>query len=253
MPLEDLTGNKYISDLNANWPAGTDFPDAGDDHMRGIKNVLLRSFPGITGPVTVSQDEINVLPDEVKAAQDAADACVKKAGDTMTGELVLPSLKITGSGAKISSTFDSTGRNDILFQTGDPVINTVRLGEGGGVNLKQISFRPDPAGDALGPFITTDYYTSGVYNLKIATGNGGAYPYKFFNFGQGGNAAFPGDLSVAGKITAAGGIALAMSGPEKRHVGVGEAADFPPCLFTRIEVNVDGSIDVTYTPVGITL
>lgn len=59
MPLENLVGSKYISDLNENWPAGTDLPDAGDDHMRGIKNVLKRSFPGITGPVTLTQDEIN--------------------------------------------------------------------------------------------------------------------------------------------------------------------------------------------------
>ena len=59
MPLENLVGAKYISDLNENWPAGTDLPDAGDDHLRGVKNVLKRSFPGITGPVTLTQDEIN--------------------------------------------------------------------------------------------------------------------------------------------------------------------------------------------------
>jgi hypothetical protein len=59
MPLENLVGNKYISDLNANWPAGTDLPDAGDDHLRGIKNVLQKTFPNITGPVTLTQDQIN--------------------------------------------------------------------------------------------------------------------------------------------------------------------------------------------------
>jgi hypothetical protein len=59
MPLENMVGNKFISDLNANWPAGTDLPDAGDDHLRGIKNVLQKSFPGITGPVTLTQDQIN--------------------------------------------------------------------------------------------------------------------------------------------------------------------------------------------------
>ena len=59
MPLENLVGNKYISDLNANWPAGTDLPDAGDDHLRGIKNVLQKTFPNISGPVTLTQDQIN--------------------------------------------------------------------------------------------------------------------------------------------------------------------------------------------------
>lgn len=59
MPLENLVGAKYIDSLNENWPAGTDLPDAGDDHLRGIKNVLKRSFPGVTGPVTLTQDQIN--------------------------------------------------------------------------------------------------------------------------------------------------------------------------------------------------
>ena len=59
MPLEDLSGNKYVNALNENWPAGTDYPDAGDDHMRGIKNVLKKTFPNLTGPVTITQDEMN--------------------------------------------------------------------------------------------------------------------------------------------------------------------------------------------------
>jgi hypothetical protein len=59
MPLENLTGGRYISDLNENWPAGTDLPDAGDDHLRGLKNVLKKTFPSLTGPVTLTQDQIN--------------------------------------------------------------------------------------------------------------------------------------------------------------------------------------------------
>jgi hypothetical protein len=51
MPLEDLTGAKYINSLNSSWPLGTDLPDAGDDHLRGIKNTLKKSFPLISGPV----------------------------------------------------------------------------------------------------------------------------------------------------------------------------------------------------------
>jgi hypothetical protein len=59
MPLEDLTGNKYINSLVETWPAGTDKPDAGDDHIRGIKNVLKKTFPNVTGPVTLTQDVLN--------------------------------------------------------------------------------------------------------------------------------------------------------------------------------------------------
>jgi len=41
MPLEDLTGSdKFPNDLNAAWPLGSDSPSEGDNHLRGIKNVL---------------------------------------------------------------------------------------------------------------------------------------------------------------------------------------------------------------------
>ncbi len=59
MPLEDLEGTVYIDALNELWPLGTDFPADGDDHLRGIKNVLKNSFPNLTGPITLSQDELN--------------------------------------------------------------------------------------------------------------------------------------------------------------------------------------------------
>lgn len=59
MALEDLTGVKYINALNSSWPEGTDYPNEGDDHLRGLKNVLLRSFPNITGPVLRTQTDLN--------------------------------------------------------------------------------------------------------------------------------------------------------------------------------------------------
>jgi hypothetical protein len=49
----------YISDLNSDWPTGADFPSDGDDHIRGVKNVLKQTFPNLTGAVTLTQDEIN--------------------------------------------------------------------------------------------------------------------------------------------------------------------------------------------------
>lgn len=59
-PLENLTGSKFIPDLNENWPAGTDYPDAGDDHIRGVKNVLKRQFPNIgRNPVTATAEQLN--------------------------------------------------------------------------------------------------------------------------------------------------------------------------------------------------
>jgi len=47
MALEDLTGNnKYISNLVQTNPVGaTDYVSQGDDHIRGIKNVILSLSP----------------------------------------------------------------------------------------------------------------------------------------------------------------------------------------------------------------
>ena len=59
MPLEDLTGNQTINHMNEAWPLGTDLPDAGDDHLRGIKNAVKNTFPNVTGPVTLTDAQIN--------------------------------------------------------------------------------------------------------------------------------------------------------------------------------------------------
>jgi len=49
MPLEDIEGpGKYPDDLNSAWPLGSDAPSEGDDHLRGIKNVI-RNWAGTFG------------------------------------------------------------------------------------------------------------------------------------------------------------------------------------------------------------
>ena len=63
MPVEnppiEYPNQAYINSLNPDWPTGADFPSDGDDHIRGIKNVLKQTFPNLTGPVTLTQAEIN--------------------------------------------------------------------------------------------------------------------------------------------------------------------------------------------------
>lgn len=56
MPIESAS---YISQLNTSYPASTDGVQEGDDHIRLVKSVLKATFPNITGPVTVSQNELN--------------------------------------------------------------------------------------------------------------------------------------------------------------------------------------------------
>jgi hypothetical protein len=59
MPLESGT---YISSLVATNPVGASDPKSqGDDHLRLIKSTLLNTFPALTGAVTATQAELNIL------------------------------------------------------------------------------------------------------------------------------------------------------------------------------------------------
>lgn len=63
MALENLIGpNVFISNLVRTNPAIDDPVSQGDDHLRGIKNVTLNSFPNITGAVTLTQAQLNEVP-----------------------------------------------------------------------------------------------------------------------------------------------------------------------------------------------
>jgi hypothetical protein len=61
MALEDLTGTKYLDALVITNPVTTDFKNQGDDHIRGIKNVLKKTFANITGAVTATHTQLNLL------------------------------------------------------------------------------------------------------------------------------------------------------------------------------------------------
>lgn len=69
MPLETAD---YINELDENNPTFNDPVGRGDDHERLIKHVLKTSFPQFTGAVTLSQTEINELPQDIVVAVDAA-------------------------------------------------------------------------------------------------------------------------------------------------------------------------------------
>jgi hypothetical protein len=62
MALEDLTGSdKFIDDLVDTNPVEGDDVAEGNEHIQGIKNVLGNSFPAITGAVTSTHTELNIL------------------------------------------------------------------------------------------------------------------------------------------------------------------------------------------------
>lgn len=51
----------YISNLDANWPAGTETKNEGDDHIRGIKYTLKQQFPNLNAAVNATPAELNKL------------------------------------------------------------------------------------------------------------------------------------------------------------------------------------------------
>jgi hypothetical protein len=64
-----LESASYINQLNAANPSPTDLLGQGDDHIRLLKTVLKATFPNLTGPFALSNDDVDDL---VLAVQRAA-------------------------------------------------------------------------------------------------------------------------------------------------------------------------------------
>jgi len=56
-----LETGTYISDLNSSNPVAGDPVNEGDDHLRLIKSTVKATFPSITGAVTSTHTELNLL------------------------------------------------------------------------------------------------------------------------------------------------------------------------------------------------
>jgi len=83
MGLEANTSSTYINGLVGTNPTTSDPLSEGDNHLRLIKDVLQRSFPALTGAVSVSHTEINTGIGLVYTATNAAtpSSLVKRASD----------------------------------------------------------------------------------------------------------------------------------------------------------------------------
>lgn len=156
MSLEDLTGtSKYLSDLVKTNPVGsTDAKSYGDDHIRGIKNVLLNTFPNLTGAVNASQAELNLLVGQTAITNaNTAGAIVKRdaSGNFSAGNV---SANLTGN---------VTGN-----VTGD-LTGTASAAPWSGITDKPSTFTP---ASHLHPEsqITGYAYTSGAANGDFTSG-----------------------------------------------------------------------------------
>ena len=149
MALEDLTGTKYIDDLVATNPAAGDNVSEGDDHIRGIKNVLKTTFPNIDGAITATDTELN-------AVTATANAALPKAGGTMTGDLIL------GDNVKLEVGSASGGDLQIYHDGSDSYIKDA--GTGDLIVRGDTNFKVQNA--------------SGSHNKIIATGGGSVELYE---------------------------------------------------------------------------
>lgn len=202
MGLEDLTGgSKYISDLTETNPTATDNKSQGDDHIRGLKNVIKNTLPNVTGAVTATQADINQLT--------GAEMLRSDADDTATGSITFTNIKTHFSHTSASLYFDSvlsgdgyatkrltcndgghnfgfrtghhfTSPNDIYSVTGDGAtkismahesangwvqIYAAQTGTSGNVITWDTSLRID---SATGITCNGDFDIPNTYNLKIA-------------------------------------------------------------------------------------
>ena len=123
MALEDLTGTKYIDDLNSANPAAGDNVSEGDDHIRGIKNVLKTTFPNIDGAINATDTELNYVDGVTSAVQTQLDAKLPKAGGTMTGDLIL------GDDVKLEVGSESGGDLQIYHDASNSYIDEVGTGK----------------------------------------------------------------------------------------------------------------------------
>lgn len=77
MALENIEGaGVVISALNRTNPTATDDRSEGDNHLRGIKNTILNTFPNINGVVNASDEDLNQLVGATSPLQPQIDSVV---------------------------------------------------------------------------------------------------------------------------------------------------------------------------------
>lgn len=69
MALEGIEGpTDYIDSLVRTNPEQADPKSEGDNHIRGVKNTILNTFPNVTGPVSLTAEALNgtYMPGEIR-------------------------------------------------------------------------------------------------------------------------------------------------------------------------------------------
>lgn len=98
MALEDLVGpDKFPDALVRENPEGSDPKSQGDDHLRGVKNVIKNTLPNITGTVNSTQGQIDAA--SVQSPINQADIAQLQLDRLLRTELVgiVAPLPVTGA------------------------------------------------------------------------------------------------------------------------------------------------------------
>ena len=212
MALEDLTGTKYIDDLNSSNPAAGDNVSEGDDHIRGIKNVLKTTFPNIDGAVNATDTELNYLDITTLGTSEASKALTADGNglvtinqDTDYKALVIDSESTSyvaielnskygiastqdisgGRAAYFQRNIDEAGSNPLISILDDHATNTQPAlyvkQDGAGYGLEI-----DQNGDSYGLYIDSEsssysgIMAYGKYGMYIAQDISGGYAGYFY-------------------------------------------------------------------------
>ena len=135
MALEDLTGSgKYIDDLVSTNPTATDNVAQGDDHIRGIKNVLKLTLPNVTGAITPTHTELNYVDGVTSGVQAQLDAPVAKGDGSSQDGFIQLNCSQNSHGIKLKSPPHSANASYTLtFPNNDGSANQYLKTDGSGV------------------------------------------------------------------------------------------------------------------------
>ena len=223
MALEDLTGTKYLDDLNSSNPAAGDNVSEGDDHIRGIKNVLKLTFPNVDAAVNATPTELNQVDGVTSAIQTQMDTKAPLASPTFTGTVAIPNIAnletaVAANTAKVSNvthTGDVTGSTALtiavdavdiamLSATGTASSSTFLRGDNAWTAVDAL---PSQSGHA-GKYLTTDATNASWATLDTDanTTTKGLYEHEHtidvnYTIASGANAMSAGPITVSSGVS----------------------------------------------------
>ena len=199
MALEDLTGTKYIDDLVSTNPAAGDNVSEGDDHIRGIKNVLKTTFPNIDGAVTPTDTEINYVGGVTSAIQTQIDS--KTTNATHSGE-------VTGATAlTIADNVVDEANLKVSNAPSNGYYLQAQSGNTGGMTWAEVDVLPSQTSNS-GKFLTTNGSAASwaVLDTDANTTTKGLYEHAHtiasnYSISSGNNALSAGPVTINSSIS----------------------------------------------------